>query len=37
MKSYSVYFANYTIGEDAYDQVRQVCPAYGKRVLLIGG
>lgn len=37
MKSYSVYFANYTIGEDAYDQIGQVCPAYGKRVLLIGG
>lgn len=28
MKSYSVFFANYTIGEDAYDMVPQVCP-YG--------
>ncbi len=37
MKSYSVYFANYTIGEDAYDAVGQVCGAYGKRILLIGG
>ena len=37
MKSYSVYFVNYTIGEDAYDAVGQVCGAYGKRILLIGG
>ena len=37
MKSYSVYFANYTIGEDAYENVPQVCGHYGKRILLIGG
>ena len=37
MKSYSVYFANYTIGEDAYDLVPEVCAPYGERVLLIGG
>lgn len=37
MKSYSVYFANYTIGEDAYENVSQVCSHYGKRILLIGG
>ena len=37
MKSYSVYFANYTIGEDAYDLVPEVCAPYGERILLIGG
>ena len=37
MRSYSVYFANYTIGEDAYENVSQVCSHYGKRILLIGG
>lgn len=37
MKSYSVYFANYTIGEDAYDAVPEVCRPLGSRILLIGG
>lgn len=37
MNSYSVYFANYTIGADAYDNVPQVCEPFGSRVLLIGG
>lgn len=37
MKSYSVYFANYTIGEDAYNEAAQVCRAFGSRILLIGG
>lgn len=37
MKSYSVFFANYTIGEDAYEQVPQVCLPYGKKIFLIGG
>ena len=37
MKSYSVFFANYTIGEDAYDMVPQVCRRYGTRILMIGG
>lgn len=37
MKSYSVFFANYTIGEDAYEMVPQVCGRFGTRVLLIGG
>ena len=30
MKAYSVFFANYTIGEDAYGQVPQVCLPFGK-------
>ena len=33
----SVYYCNYSIGVDAYSQVADVCRAYGKRVLLIGG
>lgn len=37
MSSYSVYFANYTIGENAYEEVGTVCAMYGKRALLIGG
>ena len=37
MKAYSVYFANYTIGENAYGQVPQVCLPFGKRIFLIGG
>lgn len=37
MKAYSVFFANYTIGEDAYGQVPQVCLPFGKRIFLIGG
>lgn len=37
MKAYSVFFANYTIGENAYGQVPQVCLPFGKRIFLIGG
>ena len=35
--TYSVNFANYTIGEDAYQNVKEVCSHYGTRALLIGG
>ena len=35
--TYSVNFANYTIGEAAYQNVREVCRHYGKKALLIGG
>lgn len=35
--SYSVCFANYTIGEDAYKKVPEMCGLYGKKALLIGG
>ena len=37
MRSYSVFFANYTIGEDAYVQVPQVCLPFGTKIFLIGG
>ena len=35
--SATTYFANYTIGTDAYHAVPQVCKLYGSRALLIGG
>ena len=35
--TYSVNFANYTIGEDAYQKVNEVCVHYGTKALLIGG
>lgn len=37
MNSYSVYFANYSIGTDVYEQVPEVCEPFGSRILLIGG
>lgn len=30
-------FPGYTIGVDAYDDIKNVCPAYGKKVAIIGG
>ena len=30
-------FPGYTIGTDAYDDIVNVCPAYGKKVAIIGG
>lgn len=37
MNSYSVYFTNYSIGTDVYEQVPEVCEPFGKRILLICG
>lgn len=37
MKGYTVYFSNYTVGPDAYEQAAGVCREAGKRALLIGG
>lgn len=37
MKTRSVYYCNYSIGENAYEETVQVCKRYGKRILLIGG
>jgi len=34
---YTVVFPGYTIGKDAYEVVKQVCPRYGKKVVVIGG
>ena len=30
-------FPNYTIGPDAYEDIKHVCPTYGKKVAIIGG
>ena len=35
--SATTYFANYTIGTDAYQAVPGVCKLYGSRALLVGG
>lgn len=35
--TYSVNFANYTIGEEAYQKVNEVCIHYGTKALLVGG
>lgn len=37
MKNRNIYYCNYSIGENAYDDVADVCKIYGKRILLIGG
>ncbi len=37
MKTKSVYFCSYSIGEKPYEEVVQVCTMYGRRILLIGG
>lgn len=37
IKTNSVCFCNYSIGEDVSAEIAQVCGKYGKRVLLIGG
>lgn len=31
------YFADYSIGEDAYNNIETVCSAFGRRVLIVGG
>ena len=31
------YFADYTIGADAYESIGRVCAPLGKRALIIGG
>ena len=30
-------FPGYTIGVDAYDDIANICPAYGKKIAVIGG
>ena len=37
MSDYTVLFPGYTIGENAYDKVKEVCPQYGKKVIVVGG
>ncbi len=37
MRTRSVYYCNYSIGENAYEETARVCGRYGRRILLIGG
>lgn len=37
MKTRSVFYCNYSIGENAYEETVRVCKRYGTRILLIGG
>lgn len=37
MKTDSVYFCNYSIGEAPYEEAAQICRFYGRRILLLGG
>jgi glycerol dehydrogenase-like iron-containing ADH family enzyme len=30
-------FPDYTVGVEAYEKIREVCPRYGKTVVVIGG
>lgn len=34
---YTMTFPDYTVGVEAYDKIRAVCPRYGKTVVVIGG
>lgn len=35
--SYSVFLPSYSIGTDVYDRIKELCPSYGKNVIVIGG
>ncbi|MBQ8474681.1 MAG: iron-containing alcohol dehydrogenase family protein [Clostridia bacterium] len=37
MKDYSISLCAYTIGENAYGKISQICSAYGKSAVIIGG
>lgn len=37
METRAVYYCNYSIGENAYEEAAKVCSVYGRRALLIGG
>ena len=30
-------FPGYSVGTDAYEDIRSICPAYGKKAAVIGG
>lgn len=34
---YTMTFPDYTVGVEAYEKIREVCPRYGKTVVVIGG
>jgi glycerol dehydrogenase len=33
----SVFLPSYTIGEDAYQKVTEICERYGKKIVFVGG
>lgn len=35
--SYSVIFPSYSVGIDAYNKIKNICPKYGKRIVVVGG
>lgn len=35
--SHSVFFCNYSVGPEAYQEVPAICAPFGKRILLLGG
>lgn len=37
MSTYSINLPSYTIGVDAYEKIKTVCPTYGNKVIAIGG
>ena len=37
MEQYSDCFSRYTMGEDAYEEIKQICSQYGNRAVIIGG
>lgn len=37
MSSYSVFLPSYSIGEDAYREIPEICEPYGKKAVVIGG
>ncbi len=37
MKTEQVFFCNYSVGPDAYEDVTKVCAPCGRRILLVGG
>ena len=37
LADYTVLFPGYTIGAHAYDKVREICPLYGRKAVVVGG
>ncbi len=37
MKDYSIYFPNYSIGPNVYQNISNICSPYGRRIIAIGG
>lgn len=35
--NYTVLAPGYTIGDNAYDKIKEICPVYGRRIVAIGG